>query len=307
MSVQYKTTVDWDAAMADVEFVDNSVVSTAGIGGLAISGIKITSGAPAATANQWLPGAIVQNIVTGILYSNTGSTASPVWTIIENATGSSPIAIDITRTTAETGSFQDVAGDLTYQGNAGGTGSFHAGMMGHFHGTALTNATAYAYHAGVIGGYSVLTSDAVGGPKAGVVGFIGADGPTTIAANAVMAVLEGDGGVVTANAAYGVQYLNSTPGSHFNYGVDLAHVAGSFAAVSYGIADVRLANDTLIIDGIAATRADVRAQVGDSVPVGSIYVSSAPSPGTTKPNVFIKVLNAAANTDWERIVTAATD
>src|ERR1051326_1298010 len=49
------------------------------------------------------------------------------------------VVSDVTRATGATGSFQNFAGDVTYQGAAGGTSAFHAGVMGHFHGSALTN------------------------------------------------------------------------------------------------------------------------------------------------------------------------
>lgn len=55
-----------------------------------------------------------------------------------------------------------------------------------------------------------------------------------------------------------------------------------------------------------ATRAAARALVGDGVAIGTILIGGA-AVATTKPNVYIKVLNAAADTDWERIVTQASD
>lgn len=55
-----------------------------------------------------------------------------------------------------------------------------------------------------------------------------------------------------------------------------------------------------------ATRAAVRTLLGDGVTIGTILVAGA-AVATTKPNVYIKVLNAAADTDWERIVTQASD
>lgn len=66
------------------------------------------------------------------------------------------------------------------------------------------------------------------------------------------------------------------------------------------------------LDGIlkttatVATRAAARALVGDGVAIGTILVSGA-AVATTKPNVYIKVLNTPGDTDWERIVTQASD
>lgn len=167
------------------------------------------------------------------------------------------ITADITRATGATGSYQPFAGDLTYQGAAGGTSSFHAGVMGHFKGSALTNTVA-GYHAGVIGAYSVATSDALTGPKAGVVATLGANDAASVgvADGAFMAVLDGgDPSVqVTANAAYGVQYLNTLTTSKFTYGVDLRHAAvGDFKAVSFDIADIRLQSGDTIKNASASS------------------------------------------------------
>ena len=81
--VQYATKVKWDAAMADVGFVDADNKSI--LKGLAISGVKTTTGAPAATVGQWLPGAIVNNVIDGSAYIMTGTTASPTWALITHA------------------------------------------------------------------------------------------------------------------------------------------------------------------------------------------------------------------------------
>jgi hypothetical protein len=217
------------------------------------------------------------------------------------------VTSNVTRLTGATGSYQNLAADLTLQGNAGGPGHFQAGVMGNVHGSGLTQAGNET--AGVIGAYSIQGSNSSTYTQAAVIGDVGSDGASSTANGAFMAVINGGdpGELVTANAAYGVDYLNGTVGSHFNYGIDLSHAAhDAYPAVSYGIADVRLSNGTRIYTGSAATRAAVRAQVGDSAPIGSLYVGST-AVGTTKPNLYVKVLNAGANTDWERIVTQASD
>ncbi len=170
-------------------------------------------------------------------------------TIGSNISTAGTIYSTISRATSATGSQQSVSGDMTYAGNAGGTSTYHAGMMGNFMGDTLTNTTS-SYHAGVIGSYSVTTSDASTGAKAGVIGEVG---DLSVADAAFMAVLGGDSGALTPNAAYGVQYFNSTAGSHFNYGLDLFHAAttdyGSPSAVDYGTADIRLQNGETISNG----------------------------------------------------------
>ena len=58
--------------------------------------------------------------------------------------------------------------------------------------------------------------------------------------------------------------------------------------------------------GTAALRATVLSEVGATAPIGSIYFGFG-AVGTTKPNFYIKMANAGALTDWERVVTQASD
>ena len=58
--------------------------------------------------------------------------------------------------------------------------------------------------------------------------------------------------------------------------------------------------------GTAATRAAARAAAPASAPIGSLFVAIG-AVATTKPNFYVKVANAGADTDWERVVTAASD
>lgn len=80
MGVQYKTDVDWDPNLIDLEFtdIDNPVVK-----GLVEKAILIVTGAPTATAGKFIPGAEVVNAVDGTSYRNIGSTASPSFALIE--------------------------------------------------------------------------------------------------------------------------------------------------------------------------------------------------------------------------------
>ena len=170
------------------------------------------------------------------------------------------------RATDATGSFQPIWGDLTYVGAAGGTSTYHAGVMGNFMGDTLSNAGS-DIHAGVVGKYSVTTSDALTGAKAGLVGEV----ETSVGDAAVMAVLGGDTSAITPGAAYGVVYLNSTAGSHFNYGLDLYHAAttdyGAPSAVDYGTADIRLSSGVKISTGLIAA-------IPATCTAGDIYIAT---------------------------------
>lgn len=77
--IQYQTTVDWDLTLIDLEYtdIDNPLVK-----GLVEKAIKITTGAPAATAGMFIPGAEIINAVDATKYQNTGTTASPVWSLV---------------------------------------------------------------------------------------------------------------------------------------------------------------------------------------------------------------------------------
>lgn len=70
--------------------------------------------------------------------------------------------------------------------------------------------------------------------------------------------------------------------------------------------NISLPGPLKVYSGTAATRAAVRAELGDTPAQGSIYISTG-SVATTKPNFYVKVLNAGADTDWERIVSQASD
>jgi len=61
-----------------------------------------------------------------------------------------------------------------------------------------------------------------------------------------------------------------------------------------------------VYSGTAVTRAAVRALIGDGAPQGSVFIGSG-AVATTKPNMYVKTANGGADTDWERVVTAATD
>lgn len=89
--------VTWDTTLRDLMYVDaNNPDAT--LNGLVQSAIMTATGAPAATAGYFMPGALIQNAVDGTLYLNTGTTAVPVWTIVSSAT---PITIKKSFTTAE--------------------------------------------------------------------------------------------------------------------------------------------------------------------------------------------------------------
>ncbi|MGV8130846.1 MAG: hypothetical protein ACP5N7_01970 [Candidatus Pacearchaeota archaeon] len=91
--VQYQTVVGWDPDLRDLGFTDTDTIGST-FSGLVESAVKITSGAPVATAGKFIPGAIIQNAVDGTAYLNSGTTASPVFSLIDTSTGGLPALTD---------------------------------------------------------------------------------------------------------------------------------------------------------------------------------------------------------------------
>lgn len=143
MSVQYSTTVDWDVTLIDCEYTDASTAPAA-LQGMVKFAVKTTTGAPTATAGKFIPAAIISNAISGINYQNTGTTASPVWSVIDVSSGGLPaladgklwvgnasnvatavnLSDDVTITNAGVATVTGATGNFTaggYISNAGGT------------------------------------------------------------------------------------------------------------------------------------------------------------------------------------------
>jgi hypothetical protein len=108
------------------------------------------------------------------------------------------------------------------------------------------------YVTGVTGQYLVTGTNASEFIKAGVLGVVGDQ--TTTADGAVVAYLDGDGGLTTANAAYAVSMNNSTPNSGFNYGLDLQFISlnlGGVTTSTFKQADIRFNNGVKLVANTA--------------------------------------------------------
>jgi len=108
------------------------------------------------------------------------------------------------------------------------------------------------YVTGVTGQYLVTGTNASEFIKAGVLGVVGDQ--TTTADGAVVAYLDGDGGLTTANAAYAVSMKNSTPNSGFNYGLDLQFIdlnLGGVTTSTFKQADIRFNNGVKLVANTA--------------------------------------------------------
>ena len=122
-------------------------------------------------------------------------------------------------------------------------------IRGRVTGSNLTKTRNYV--AGVTGQYLVTGTNASEFINTGLLGVVGDQ--TTTANAAVVAYLDGDGGLTTAGSAYGVSMKNSTPGSGFDYGLDLQfidlNVAGTTAPFKQ--ADIRFNNGVELVANVA--------------------------------------------------------
>ncbi len=96
--IQYKTNVLWDSTLCALEFIeDDAITRHAGIAGLCQFAIKFTTGVPAATPGKFIPAAQIQNAFDATWYENSGSVASPVWTLVgAGAGGITQLTNDVT-------------------------------------------------------------------------------------------------------------------------------------------------------------------------------------------------------------------
>jgi len=124
-------------------------------------------------------------------------------------------------------------------------------VRGRITGTNLTGNSNYL--TGVTGQYLITGTNASDFLKTGVLGVVGDQ--TTTADAAVVAYLDGDGGLTTAGAAYGVSMKNSTRGSGFDYGLDLQWIDLGLTGldVPFKQADIRFNNGVELVANVANT------------------------------------------------------
>lgn len=170
------------------------------------------------------------------------------------------------------GSYQPVAPDLTLATGAGSADgadpSFLAAIMGNAIGDGLTNDANYI--AGVIGALSVTGVNPSTYPVGALLGII--MDTVTDADGAVVAVIDGDSGVTKANAAFKAMSNNSTPGSGFDYGVDLHGAAhDGYSDLAILKADVRMSHEVCILNGAGAPTNGVTGAT--FAEIGSLYIN----------------------------------
>jgi hypothetical protein len=128
----------------------------------------------------------------------------------------------------------------------------------------------------IFGNFAVIGTYANNGLMAGVMGIINTN--TLSGDAAVMAFMAGDSGVTTCRAAFGVAMAQTTPGSGFEFGIDLkmqdpiADGGGSSGVIAYTKANIRMEDDVVVMVDAGAP---VNGTTGDDFAgTGSLYVDS---------------------------------
>jgi hypothetical protein len=116
---------------------------------------------------------------------------------------------------------------------------------------ATVPSTDFNHMAGLVGNFAVIGTYANNGLMAGVMGIINTN--TLSGDAAVMAFMAGDSGVTTCRAAFGVAMAQTTPGSGFEFGIDLkmqdpiADGGGSSGVIAYTKANIRMEDDVVVM------------------------------------------------------------
>lgn len=76
--MNYEIRPDWDTNLVIAFTLGNVNV----FDGLVYDAIDGVAGAPVSVVGKYIPGAIVRNAASGVIYSMTGTTASPAWTAL---------------------------------------------------------------------------------------------------------------------------------------------------------------------------------------------------------------------------------
>jgi hypothetical protein len=117
---------------------------------------------------------------------------------------------------------------------------------------ATTPTTTFNHVAGLAGNFAVIGTYSNNGLMAGVMGIINTN--TLSGDAAVMAFMQGDSGLTTARAAYGVAMAQTTSLSGFDYGIDLKiqdpvlDGGGPSSVRPYKKANIRMENDVVFMN-----------------------------------------------------------
>ena len=141
--------------------------------------------------------------------------------------------------------------DSAFGSNSSADPASAQAVRGRVTGSNLTKTRNYV--TGVTGQYLITGTNASQFINTGLLGVVGDQ--TTTANAAVVAYLDGDGGLTTAGSAYGVSMKNSTPGSGFDYGLDLQFIDLNVVGTTtpFKEADIRFNNGVKLVANVANT------------------------------------------------------
>ena len=142
-----------------------------------------------------------------------------------------------------------------------------------------TMPTTTANHvAGVYGNYAMIGSTTNTGLKTGVLATINTN---VLGADAAcIAFMQGDSGVTTCTSAFGVAMVQTTPGSGFDYGLDLKMIdvnqrmGGGSAIKPYAKANIRMEDDVCVLVDAGAPTSGASGTGDNYAGTGSLYVDS---------------------------------
>ncbi len=165
---------------------------------------------------------------------------------------------------------------------------------------AVAPSTTFNHMAGTVGEFAVIGTYANNGLMAGVMGTINTN--TLSGDAAVMAFMDGDSGVTTCRAAFGVAMAQTTAGSGFEYGIDLkmqdpiADGGGPSGVKAYTKANIRMEDDVVVMVDAGAP---VDGTTGDNFAgIGSMYIDS------TAGNLYLQT-GAITSPVWKLVTRAA--
>lgn len=165
---------------------------------------------------------------------------------------------------------------------------------------ATTPTTTFNHMAGTVGEFAVIGAYANNGLMAGLLGIINTN--TLSGDAAVMAFMDGDSGVTTCRAAFGVAMAQTTGGSGFDYGLDLkmqdpiADGGGPSGVIPYKKANIRMEDDVVVMVDAGAP---VDGTTGDNFAgIGSMYIDS------TAGNLYLQT-GAITSPVWKLVTRAA--
>ena len=223
--------------------------------------------------------------------THTGATPTVTWTadsfsFVGPVSSNSRIAATeatTTDVTAIAGYFSETVSDA----HGGAAPTYALGIYGKVVGDDYAGTDVYV--AGAVGYYGITGTNATIYPSGAVIGWVG--GETISAQGAFVAVLGGDAGITIAGAAFTVRSTNSTPGTYFDYGLDLySGTIGAYSPVTINTADIRLQSGALIQTGsgdpngsVTGTNGSIYLRTGTGNADTTLYVCT----GTTNWTVIL--------------------